>query len=515
MASSAGLLGQALVAPQFGAGPALVDSPMLDFSPLLLCAMGFAAAATKALFGSIAMYEQKRAAFRVSDRARRTIAKAVLAAGRGSSSAAYAHAAIAVRLREVERGADEGAFAGIRAGAQILPMAGVLIALSSPLALTAFALLLPFALLLSLVRQRLRRAHAQASDLAEHLHTSLDELVRHLDLWRTYGAAPRVERALAVVGDRAGRAAARADAAKTAISGGNEVLAALALLLAVALFERSALALDRGPLVAFAAVFFLMYRPLRDLGDARVHLERGALAEEELGRVSAEVRSDTSLHRSVSSAGTGAWGVERLAVRKLTVLLGEHVTGATDVEADPGEIVALIGPTGAGKTSLLRALLGLERRVAGEVRYGDRDLTSAGVGPTERPFAWVPQEAAIVAGSLADNVALGASEEASPSEVARAALTTIGAHGLVTRLDETLSAGGPELSGGERQWIAIARAFATGLPVLLLDEPTSGLDAEAQQRVLDALAALRGRRTVVIVTHRPEPLGIADRVVRM
>ena len=112
-------------------------------------------------------------------------------------------------------------------------------------------------------------------------------------------------------------------------------------------------------------------------------------------------------------------------------------------------------------------------------------------------------------------MALGASEEASPSEVARAALTTIGAHGLVTRLDETLSAGGPELSGGERQWIAIARALATGLPVLLLDEPTSGLDAEAQQRVLEALAALRGRRTVVLVTHRPEPLGIADRVVRM
>ncbi len=63
--------------------------------------------------------------------------------------------------------------------------------------------------------------------------------------------------------------------------------------------------------------------------------------------------------------------------------------------------------------------------------------------------------------------------------------------------------------------MAIARALSTGLPVLLLDEPTAGLDAASQERVLSALAALRGRRTVILVTHRPEPLALADRVVRL
>jgi len=63
--------------------------------------------------------------------------------------------------------------------------------------------------------------------------------------------------------------------------------------------------------------------------------------------------------------------------------------------------------------------------------------------------------------------------------------------------------------------VAIARALATGLPVLLLDEPTAGLDALSQERVLDALAALRGKRTVILVTHRPEPLALADRVVEI
>jgi ABC-type transport system involved in cytochrome bd biosynthesis fused ATPase/permease subunit len=342
----------------------------------------------------------------------------------------------------------------------------------------------------------------------------VDELVRHLDLWRSYGAATRIRRALSVAGEQAGRAAARADAAKAAISGGNEALAALALLVAVALVERGGLTLDRGSLVAFATVFFLMYRPLRDLGDARIAVERGAHALEDLDRVQADV-GDTGVHTDVSTARTGAWGVETLTVRDLSVVRGDHATAPTNLEARPGEIVALIGATGIGKTSLLRALLGLERGVRGEIRYGERDLAAAGVGPTERPFAWVPQEPAIVAGTLADNIALGAPEGAPADERAREALATLGAGALEQRVGDVLTAGGPELSGGERQWVAIARALASGLPVLLLDEPTSGLDPASQQRVLDALAAVRGKRTVLLVTHRPEPLAIADRVIRL
>jgi ABC-type transport system involved in cytochrome bd biosynthesis fused ATPase/permease subunit len=193
-----------------------------------------------------------------------------------------------------------------------------------------------------------------------------------------------------------------------------------------------------------------------------------------------------------------------------------RTTGAagTSFTAEPGEIVAIVGPTGAGKTSLLRALLGLDPS-SGSVRYGAEELCEAGVGPSQRPFAWVPQEPAIVSGSIEENVALAAPEGAG-AEAARDALEAIGASELLTRrAGATLDAGGPELSGGERQWIAIARAIGSGLPVLLLDEPTSGLDGEAQERVLHALRSLRGRRTILIVTHRTEPLAIADRIVEL
>jgi ABC-type transport system involved in cytochrome bd biosynthesis fused ATPase/permease subunit len=178
---------------------------------------------------------------------------------------------------------------------------------------------------------------------------------------------------------------------------------------------------------------------------------------------------------------------------------------------EAGAVVAVVGPTGAGKTTLLRVLLGLEQAGGGDVLFDGASIAHAPAGPRARPFAWVPQEAPLLAGSLATNVALGAAA-ADPRE----ALEPLGAAHLADALEGCrLGASGRPVSGGERQWIALARAIATGLPVLLLDEPTSGLDAHAQRHVLEAVARLRGQRTVVIVTHRPEPLAIADVVVRL
>jgi ABC-type transport system involved in cytochrome bd biosynthesis fused ATPase/permease subunit len=215
------------------------------------------------------------------------------------------------------------------------------------------------------------------------------------------------------------------------------------------------------------------------------------------------------------AASTRVWTPATLHVRDVAVARGDRSTPRVSLQAEPGEVVAIVGPTGSGKTSFLRALLGLEPEGSGEIRYGDEDLSRAGVGPGERPFAWVPQEPAIVAATLAENVALASpgGDDAGPS-VAEA-LEAVGAGSLAPREGDHLSAGGPELSGGERQWVALARALSTGLPVLLLDEPTAGLDARSQERVLRALAALRGKRTVLVVTHRPEPLALADRIVRL
>jgi ABC-type transport system involved in cytochrome bd biosynthesis fused ATPase/permease subunit len=193
---------------------------------------------------------------------------------------------------------------------------------------------------------------------------------------------------------------------------------------------------------------------------------------------------------------------------------------------EPGIVVGLCGSTGAGKTTLLRTLLGLEAAVEGEILYGGARLTEAPAGPRHRPFAWVPQDAPLIADTLDANVLLGAPEYAAADDMSaaspepgrrlEAALGEVGGGPLAARLGaQPLGPGGRMVSGGERQWIALARAVATGQPVLLLDEPTSGLDAESQRRVLAAIERLRGARTVVLVTHRREPLAIADVVIRV
>ena len=299
------------------------------------------------------------------------------------------------------------------------------------------------------------------------------------------------------------------------MSGVNELLAAALLLAVFGARARGWIAVPSASLVPLLIAFFLAYRPVRELAEARLSWTRaeasyGALPLGSGGTAlepTTEVQSKTETALAASPSRK-PWPLAELDVRELTVA-GSGITPLS-LRAAPGEIVAILGPTGAGKTSFFRALLGLEPAL-GSVSYGGVVITSEKTGPDARPFTWVPQEAPLLAGSLADNVTLGSNGDAVFEPLA-----AIGAGHLVAELGNVrLGVGGRALSGGERQWVALARAVATSQPVLLLDEPTSGLDARSQAEVLRAIARLRGVRTVLLVTHRPEPLKIADRVVRV
>jgi len=496
VAFSAGSLAQML-----GSGPLALRRGFSESLGILLY-VGLGSAFVKGAAGTALAYAEQRIASRAGTHLRERLLASLLAGG-ARLPAPHVVSALGVRVSEVEHGVSRGLLTWTRAALQLLPLGGCLVALSPRSALLGVAVLAPFAVVLAVLRARSRRATESSQDLAERLARGVEELVRHADLFRTYGAGRGVLAEVVAAGDRAGRAAASAEARRAALSGGNEVLGALAILGIAQLAPRAGW--DPGAwLLPFATVFFMAYRPLRDLGDARTWITRGEVAlgalEQALGEVGALGRGAAPL-TPVSRRPTPAIELAGYGARSRGP--------TTDLRLDPGEIVCLVGPTGAGKSTLLRAMLGLEEE-AGLLAADGRPLTGTPVGPEFRPFAWVPQDAPLVTGTLTDNVALlGASRPA-----AREALEQLGAGLLLDALkDAPIGPGGRPLSGGERRLVALARGLASGLPVLLLDEPTEGLDPDATRTVLDAIRRLRGTRSVVIVTHREEVMRIADRIV--
>jgi ABC-type multidrug transport system fused ATPase/permease subunit len=427
-------------------------------------------------------------------------------------------ASLTAHVQKVEAGLFAGVLGAARAAAQLVPLAVLLVVLSPQLAVAALGVFVPFAVGLAAVRRRWKRANARAAHQEEEMLAAADESVRHADLWVTYGAEAKARASVAALGEAMERRRARLEASAAALSGANEVLGALALVCAMAAARAGWLGEGQGggaSLLAFAVAFFLAYRPIRDLGDARNAYARAESAYDRLRGADESAHAAASAGASASasaSASAGAraraWPLAGLEVAGVTVAKGAAAPISLTVPA--GEIVALVGPTGAGKTTLLRALLGLEPVEAGSIRFGGEPLERAAAGPSARPFAWVPQEAPLLADTVSANVAL-ADGAADP----RDALGAVGAAHLLDAAGDARLVAERALSGGERQWVALARAIATRQPVLLLDEPTSGLDRESQARVLEAIARLRGERSVLMVTHREEPLAIADRVVRL
>jgi thiol reductant ABC exporter CydD subunit len=195
----------------------------------------------------------------------------------------------------------------------------------------------------------------------------------------------------------------------------------------------------------------------------------------------------------------------------------QRVLDRFDLELLPGETVALVGPSGAGKTTVARLLLRFLEPDTGRLTAGGLDLAECRTEAWRRAIAWVPQQPTLFRGTVADNIRLG-NVDASGRQV-RDAATLAGADRFVKALpagyETVVGDGGRALSSGERRRIALARAFVRDAPLVILDEPTADLDPTSAAVVAEAVERLRIGRTVLLIAHRPELAESADRVVTL
>ncbi len=188
-----------------------------------------------------------------------------------------------------------------------------------------------------------------------------------------------------------------------------------------------------------------------------------------------------------------------------------------DLDIHPAELVAVVGATGAGKTTLGRVLLGLTRPDEGVVLAGGRPLADVDPEAWRDRVAWAPQHPTLIPGTVTENIALGRpdADAAAIEDAARRAA----AHPFIQRLpegyDTVVGAGGRGLSAGQRQRLGLARALLRDASLLVLDEPTVHLDPVAARRVADTVEELRASRTIVLVTHDRDLAARADRAVRL
>lgn len=268
--------------------------------------------------------------------------------------------------------------------------------------------------------------------------------------------------------------------------------------------------LSLGVLLVFLSYLGSLYKPIKALSKLAQVVTKGAAAAERIGDVldtEAEIRDEPGV-----AARRLRGGIE---LRQVGFSYGrEPVLEDISFTVAPGETVALVGPTGAGKStvaSLIPRLLDVDR---GAVLLDGLDVRQHELASLRRQVSMVLQDTVLLEGTLWDNIVCG--QQATRRQVQRAvdlALVSEFACRLPDGLDTRIGERGANLSGGQRQRVAIARAILRDAPIIILDEPTSALDANSEQLLVAALDNLPAGRTRIIIAHRLSTVRDADRIM--
>jgi subfamily B ATP-binding cassette protein MsbA len=289
--------------------------------------------------------------------------------------------------------------------------------------------------------------------------------------------------------------------------------AALSAVISVALYQSDQNGTTVGEFVAFVTAMLMLVAPIKHLSEVASPLTRGLAALER----------GLDLIENTRIEGTGSFSKQRasghIRLEKVVVKFdGDSPAALQEVDLDirPGESVALVGASGAGKTTLVNILPRFVDISSGHVYVDDVNIRDWNIASLRSQFAMVSQQVVVLNDTLANNVALGL-----PMDFVHVQQCLQDANlgdyvaGLGEGIHTTVGHNASQLSGGQRQRLAIARAFYKDAPILILDEATSALDNESERAVQEAMVRLQQGRTTLLIAHRLSTIEHADRIVVM
>ena len=257
-----------------------------------------------------------------------------------------------------------------------------------------------------------------------------------------------------------------------------------------------------GSLVVFIFYLGKMYKPMQDISktiDAYSKAATGFDRIQEVLRVNDEIHDQPSARKAPRFKGEIDFEQVSFAYKENELVLHD-----VNLHVDPGSMVALVGPTGAGKTTIINLIARFYDPASGVIKIDGTDIREFTQKSLRNQISFVLQDTVLFSGTIWDNIAYGC-PDASYSQIVKAAEAANAMefiNKLPNKFDTAVGERGVTLSGGQRQRVAIARAIIRNTPILMLDEPTSGLDSESEQLVVEALDRLMEGKTSIVIAHR-------------
>ena len=287
---------------------------------------------------------------------------------------------------------------------------------------------------------------------------------------------------------------------------------AVAGVIALASYQVASGTMQIGDVIGFITALLLLVQPVRALGTLNaVTQEAAAAARRIFGLL--DTKTQITDKKDALSLSTN---IASLSFHDVKLAIGDvQLVDGVSFSAQAGKTIALVGPSGAGKTSLINLVPRFLDVSAGHIKINGSDVRDMTLDSLRAHIALVSQEAVIFDDTIAANIAFG-KQGASRDEIIKAAKDSA-AHEFIIKLedgyDTIVGTNGNRLSGGQKQRLAIARALLKDAPILLLDEATSALDAEAEKQVQDALETLSKGRTCLVIAHRLSTIKGADHII--